>query len=309
MSLLPEVNSVTDINPLEEGTLLHSPGSHRNVGDLDIASEPGSDDDPSYGKNNEMRSEENSFGFGSPKGDALGPSGEGAFGSQSDNSLQPSDDGFDDSEGGSHQDGDDQSVEGDLDSSGPDDASSISDEALKVRKSSKRDKKEEDELVSIVLMKLTQKLDAVSLNQAVIIRAVDPDMAKVIRPAEFPHTPLAKVKHFAKLEKFLKNATNFAAMRDKMWMSIGGCGDERKATGRILTDLFQYSCAKDVSWGGSKGMKCAFGQSETCKALFGAIGMAYKGTDLTQCELKIKDWFRTAPAAYERLMKRKMSKQ
>lgn len=72
--------------------------------------------------------------------------------------------------------------------------------------------RDESTLTSTILLEMSNKLEVLLLNQAVIIRAVDPQMAKVIRPELMPSMPMKTVRDFKRMEKFLQVPANFSAM-------------------------------------------------------------------------------------------------
>ena len=66
---------------------------------------------------------------------------------------------------------------------------------------------------STVLLEITQKLDSVLINQAIIIRSVNPDHAKSMIPCNIPSIPLKTKEDFLKMEKFLaENRINYEAV-------------------------------------------------------------------------------------------------
>lgn len=75
--------------------------------------------------------------------------------------------------------------------------------------------KDELKLISVALLELSKQVQAILLNIAIIIRAVDPNLAKVIRPEQLPQMPMTELPQHKVMEKFLKNPTNFAAVVSK----------------------------------------------------------------------------------------------
>lgn len=70
----------------------------------------------------------------------------------------------------------------------------------------------ESKLVSSIMLQLNSKMDAALLNLATILRAVDPESARFIRPEDIPAMPMKCASDFKQMEKFLQNSTNFAAL-------------------------------------------------------------------------------------------------
>lgn len=69
----------------------------------------------------------------------------------------------------------------------------------------------EIKLSSTILLEISKKLDSVLINQAIIVRSVNPDHAKSIIPCNFPPIPLKT--DFQKMETFLTaNRINYEAM-------------------------------------------------------------------------------------------------
>ncbi|XP_043471640.1 uncharacterized protein LOC122504547 [Leptopilina heterotoma] len=155
--------------------------------------------------------------------------------------------------------------------------------------------KEEAKLTSTLLIQVSKQLDAVLLNQAIIMRAVDPNIAKMVRPEQMPTMPMRVMADFNKMEKFLQEPINFAAIRDRLWMLSTGSQNEKSATGKILSHMMYNCLAANISWKGSSGSKIEFQTSKSCEVVFSAIGLRFKGSNLDDAEAKMKDWFRSAP--------------
>lgn len=51
-------------------------------------------------------------------------------------------------------------------------------------------------------------------------------------------------------------------------MLTAGQKDERKATGKILSELMYNSLAKNISWAGSNGSKIEFKNTKICQLVF-----------------------------------------
>lgn len=68
-------------------------------------------------------------------------------------------------------------------------------------------------LSNTVLLEISKKLDSVLINQAIIVRSVNPDHAKSIIPSNIPSIPMKTKKDFQKMEIFLAaNRINYEAM-------------------------------------------------------------------------------------------------
>lgn len=69
-------------------------------------------------------------------------------------------------------------------------------------------------LNNTVLLEISQKLDSLQINQAIIVRSVNPDYAKLMTPLNIPSIPLKTKEDFQKMETFLaaNNGINYEAM-------------------------------------------------------------------------------------------------
>lgn len=71
----------------------------------------------------------------------------------------------------------------------------------------------EIKLNSTALLEISKKLDSVLINQAIIVRFINPDHAKFMIPSNIPSIPLKTKKDFQKMETFLAaNRINYEAM-------------------------------------------------------------------------------------------------
>lgn len=71
----------------------------------------------------------------------------------------------------------------------------------------------EVKLNSTVLLEVSQKLDSILINQAIILRSVNSDYATFMIPSNIPSIPLKTKEDFEKMETFLAtNRINYEAV-------------------------------------------------------------------------------------------------
>jgi len=76
----------------------------------------------------------------------------------------------------------------------------------------------EIKLCSTVLLEVSKKLDSVLINQAIIVRSVNPDYAKSMIPSNIPSIPLKTKENFENMETFLAtNCINYETMVNLLW--------------------------------------------------------------------------------------------
>ncbi|XP_032688782.1 uncharacterized protein LOC116852462 isoform X3 [Odontomachus brunneus] len=155
-------------------------------------------------------------------------------------------------------------------------------------------------LNSTVLLEVSKKLDSVLINQAIIMRSVNPDYAKSMTPFHIPNIPLKTREDFQNMEIFLAaNRINFEAVRDLLHSKCASAlstfvPSERSITGNILSKLISNSLAKLITWSGSEGNKIKFSETKQCEIVFCAVKLRFPDSFLTDAEAKIKRWFQTA---------------
>ncbi|CAL1672459.1 unnamed protein product [Lasius platythorax] len=159
----------------------------------------------------------------------------------------------------------------------------------------------EIKLNSTVLLEISKKLDSVLINQAIIVRSINPDHAKSMISSNIPSIPLKTKKDFQKMETFLAaNRINYETMRDLLHSKCASAfgtlsiPSERSVTGNILSKLISNDLAKLISWSGSEGDKIKFSDTKLCEIVFGAVKLRFPDSFLTDAEAKIKRWFQTA---------------
>ncbi|RLU23500.1 hypothetical protein DMN91_003705 [Ooceraea biroi] len=152
-----------------------------------------------------------------------------------------------------------------------------------------------------ILQEINKKLDLMLMNQAIILRSVNPDYATSMVAPNIPLIPLNTKEDFQKMEKFVAaNPINYETVRDLLYSKCASAfgascvPSERTITGNILSKLISNGLAKLISWSGSEGDKIKFSDTKLCEVVFGAVKQRFPDSFLTDAEAKIKRWFQTA---------------
>lgn len=159
----------------------------------------------------------------------------------------------------------------------------------------------EIKLSSTIFLEISKKLDSILINQAIIVRSVNPDYSKSMIPSNIPFILLKTKEDLKKMNMFLTNCVNYEAVRDllhsKCTSSVPGAlavSSERSVTGNILSKLISNGLAKQISWSGSEGDKTKFSDTKICEVVFSAVKLRFPDSFLLDTEAKIKHWFQTA---------------
>lgn len=71
----------------------------------------------------------------------------------------------------------------------------------------------EIKLSSTILLEISKKLDSILINQAIIVRSVNPDYSKSMIPSNIPFIPLKTKEDLKKMNMFLTaNRVNYEAV-------------------------------------------------------------------------------------------------